>query len=111
MYVQIIAFILLIAVAGFCKAAMDTRTFQKPDRAYQSYPRWFRLWMQRRGDTPIIKIDDGWHFMQAVMFLLTGAAYLIAGAMWAEIGWWALLSIPLRSIVHGMVFEYFYPMH
>ena len=105
-----VVFVILIAASAFCKAAMDTRTFQKPDRAFQSYPRWFRLWMQRRGDIPIIKIDDGWHSAQAALFLLTGVAYLIAGSLWTDYGWWILLSIPLRSVVHGVVFEWIYPM-
>lgn len=106
----IVAFIVLIAVSAFCKAAMDTRTFHPQDKAFRSYPDWFRLWMQRRGDTPIIKIDDGWHFAQSLMFLCLGSAYLIAGSQWVDYGWWILLSIPLRSVVHGVVFEWVYPM-
>lgn len=106
----IIACVLLFALSAFSKAAMDTRTFQTRDSAFKSYPVWFREWMQRRGTFPVIKIDDGWHSMQALCFLSLGLAYLLAGTLWPEYGLWTLLVFLLRAGVHGLVFEWLYPM-
>jgi len=89
---------------------MDTRVFQKPEIAYASYPDWFGDWMQTRGKIPVVKIDDGWHCMQALMFLFTGLAFLIAGTLWKKYGYWCLLIFILRTAVHGIVFETVYPM-
>lgn len=110
MIVSIVSAVLLFALSAWCKAAMDTRGFLVPAIAYKSYPNWFREWMQRRGKIPIVKIDDGWHSMQALMFLCLGVAFLLCGIQWSEIGMWVFASIPLRTVVHGIVFEALYPM-
>ena len=110
MILSIIICSVLFALAAFAKAAMDTRVFYDKSMAYKSYPEFFRLWMQRRGTVPVIKIDDGWHMMQALCFLFTGIAYFIAGTLWPDYGVWCLLIIPLRTVVHGIIFEMVYPM-
>jgi len=110
MIYAIAASLALFALAAFCKAAMDTRVFYPMDKAYWSYPDWFRRWMQTRGKIPVVKIDDGWHSMQALMFLFLGVGYLLCGTMFQEYGYWVLLSIPARTVIHGIVFELVYPM-
>jgi hypothetical protein len=102
--------LLLFALSAWCKAAMDTRVFQSPDKAFARTPDWFRKWMQTRVKIPVIKIDDGWHSMQALMFLFIGVGYLLCGTQFEHYGYWILLSIPARTLVHGVVFELVYPM-
>jgi hypothetical protein len=110
MIIAVISCIALFALAAFCKAAMDTRSFQDGTKAFMSYPAWFRDWMHRLGTVPVIKIDDGWHAMQALMFLFTGLAFFLSGVLYPEYGYWTLLVFILRAVVHGIVFEYFYPI-
>lgn len=64
--------------------------------------------MQRRGKIPVIKIDDGWHGMQMLMFLFIGLAYLLIGTLYSELGLWIFASLILRSVIHGPVFELAY---
>ena len=111
MIYTILAAVALFALSAWCKAAMDTRVFQDRIEAFQSGPVWFKHWMQTRGKIPVIKIDDGWHMMQLVCFLSLGIGYLLCGMLYSEIGYWVFLSIPLRTIVHGIVFETAYPMN
>lgn len=101
----IVSAILLFALSAFCKAAMDARVFQPRETAFRRYPAWFRDWMQRRGKIPVIKIDDGWHATQAAMFLTIGCAYLLCGTLYAGLGLWVFAAIPVRTLVHGIVFE------
>jgi hypothetical protein len=97
--------LLFFAVSGFCKAAMDARVFQSREVAFRKYPAWFREWMQKRGEIPIIKIDDGWHSMQMLMFLSIALGYLCYAPLFQQFGCWILLSIPIRTVIHGLVFE------
>jgi hypothetical protein len=117
------AFAALVAVSAVAKAFMDTCVFQNAALAFASCPDWMREWMQARGTVPVIKIDDGWHGMQMLMFLAYGGAFFAAGRaytlfdaeMWMYPRWWrtALLFVAfvlLRAAVHGLVFESLYPI-
>jgi hypothetical protein len=117
------AFAVLVAVSAAAKAFMDTRVFQSASVAFASCPDWLRDWMRSRSSVPIIKITDGWHAMQMVMFAAYGAAFFLAGRsitlfeseLWAHPRWWRtmLLFVALaavRALVHGLVFESIYPI-
>jgi hypothetical protein len=119
----ILAFVLFVAVSAAAKAFMDTRVFQSAAQAFASCPDWLREWMQARSTFPIMKITDGWHGMQAIMFLSYGGAFFLASRaitlfdseMWPYPRWWrtVLLFITLvliRAGVHGLVFEKLYPI-
>jgi hypothetical protein len=105
----VLIFTTLVIVSALSKSAMDTKVFYS-SKAFDRAPEWFRKWMMKRGKIPVIKIDDGWHMMQMIMFLCLGLAYLLIGAMWQEWGYWILLSIPARTVIHGAVFELTYPL-
>jgi hypothetical protein len=119
----LVAFAVLVAVAAAAKAFMDTRVFQSPALAFASCPDWLRDWMQARSSFPLVKITDGWHGMQMLMFASYGAAFfagaraftLFEAEMWAHPRWWrtflAFVALALlRAGVHGLVFETLYPI-
>lgn len=120
---SVLIFAALVAASAAAKAFMDTRVFQDAALAFASCPDWLREWMQARGTVPVIKIDDGWHGMQMLMFLAYGGAFFVAGRAftlfdaetWLYPRWWrtALLFVAfvlLRAAVHGLTFESLYPI-
>ena len=99
----------LFSISGFTKAVMDTKVFYGK-LGFANWPDWFQEWMFRKGTFPVLKIDDGWHMMQLLCFLSLGIGYLLCGIWYSEIGLWVFASIPVRTIIHGIVFEATYPM-
>ena len=110
----------LFSISGFTKAVMDTKVFYGK-LGFANWPDWFQEWMFRKGTFPVLKIDDGWHGSQVVMFLALAVGVWIMAtesgrqlkgqdAWWKQLIAFLLVWVVLRNIGQFLGFELFYPL-
>lgn len=83
-------------LSAVSKALMDARVFAPWSMDKLG---WFGRWMKSSGVVPIIKIDDGWHTMQMLMFLFFGIGIVRAC--------WFTVQYTVNNLYGPYKFKYF----